>query len=134
MAGTFNFCPASLVPEMIAPDAMSVMSLNAWTFSSKPTVPFQRSWRVTLHGMKWYLNATTGVFDLTTDVTHNAALLEKFYQDHGTWDSFSWTHPHIAGALTVRFKTPLQIPAALPNSGGVLAPLEVMLLHHNPGY
>lgn len=134
MSGTFDFCPNSLVPEMIPPDPTNGMSMNGWSFSAKPTIPFQRSWRITLHGMRWYTNAGTGLFDTTTDPTHNAARLEAFYQANGCWDTFSWTHPHISGAMTVRFKVPVQIPAALSNSGGVINPLEVTLIQHNPGF
>jgi hypothetical protein len=134
MAGTFNFCPKSLVPELLPPEPVSGMSLNGWNFSSKPTVPFQRSWRVTLHGLRWFLNSSTGLFDNATQPTLNAKLLEEFYQSNGTWDSFTWTHPHITGALTVRFKSVVQIPAGIPNSGGLCNPVEVNFVEHNASW
>ena len=38
------------------------------------------------------------------------------------------------GTLELRFKNPLSVPKALPNSGGLLDTLEVMAIHHNPTY
>ena len=132
MAGVFNFCPGSLVPETLVPEQLSVMSLNGWTFSAKPNVPYQKSFKVTLHGLRWYLNAD-GTFDRLSDRQHNARVLEEFYEKNGTWDSFDWFHPHF-GNLKVRFKALVQIPAAISNSGGLCNPLEITLIHHNPGY
>lgn len=132
MAGTFNFCPTSLVPELLPPEPVKGMSMNGWNFSSKPTVPYQPKWKVTLEGMRWYLQSN-GLFDVTTDLTHNARVLEVFYQTNQTWDSFAWTHPHI-GALTVRFAEPVTIPKAIPNSNGLIEMVEVTLVQHNPGY
>lgn len=132
MSGTFDFCPNGTVPEIIPPESPTVVSLNGWTFSSKPSVPYQKKFRVTLHGMRWYLQAN-GLFDETTDLQHNARRLEKFYETNGTWDNFQWTHPHL-GVLTVRFASPVQIPAGIPNSNGLVPAFEVTLLHHNPGY
>lgn len=133
MAGTFNFCPNSLVPELLPPEAPTLMTFNGWTFSSKPTTPFQSSWKVTLYGLQWYLNSD-GTFNLTTNPTRNAAALEKFYRDNQTWDNFAWKHPHIATTMQVRFKSPVIVPAAIPNSNGLCDAVEVYLIHHNPGY
>ena len=132
MAGTFNFCPTTLVPEVLPPEPIGVMSMNGWAFSAKPNVPYQKSFKVTLHGLIWYLNSD-GTFDRLTDRKHNARALEEFYELHGTWDSFDWYHPHL-GALQVRFKAAVTIPAAIPNSGGLCNPLEITLIHNNPGY
>lgn len=132
MAGTFNFCPNSQVPEELPPDPISVVTMNGWSFSAKPSVPYQAKWKVTLHGLRWYLQ-NNGLFDTTTDTAHNARLLEEFYRARQTWDTFTWNHPHI-GPLTVRFASPLVIPAGVANSGGAIDPVEVTFIHHNPGY
>lgn len=132
MSGTFNFCPGSTVPETIVPDEVSVVTFNGWQFASKPRVPFCRRFKVQLHGMRWYLNAD-GTYDASTDPTHNARALELFYQQTRLWDNFSWNHPHL-GTLQVRFAEKLNIPAAPANSNGNLAPVEVQLIEHNPGY
>lgn len=132
MAGTFNFCPTSLVPETLPPEPSAIMSMNGWAFSAKPTVPYQKTFKVTLYGMRWYLNSN-GTFDTTSDPTHNARALEQFYETNGVWDNFLWVHPHL-GSLTVRFKAAVMIPAGLTNSNGLCAPLEITLLHHNPSF
>src|SRR3546814_2504693 len=86
---TFNFCPNSLVPETVPPEPTSVMSMNGWDFSQKPSVPYRRKFKVALHGMNWYLLAN-GLYDEVTDPTHNARLLEKFYQRHQLHAEFNW--------------------------------------------
>lgn len=134
MPSTFNFCPNTLVPETLPPENAGVVSMNGWTFSGKPTVPYQRKFKVTLHGLKWFLNNSTGIYDNTTSPTLNAKALEEFYQAHGTWDPFNWQHPHISGTMLVRFDTPLTVPAAKPNSGGLIDPLELTFIHHDPSY
>ena len=53
MAGTFSFSPNSLVPETLPPEPVQGVSLGGWAFVSKPNIPFQRKFKVTLHGMRW---------------------------------------------------------------------------------
>lgn len=132
MSGTFDFCPKSLVPETLPPEPASGMSLNGWNFSAKPTVPYQKTFKVTLHGLQWYLNVD-GTFDRLKNRTYNARVLEEFYEKMGTWDNFSWFHPHL-GALQVRFKSSVIIPAAIPNSNGLCNPVEITLVHHNASF
>src|SRR3546814_20462006 len=98
---TFNFCPNSLVPETVPPEPTSVMSMNGWDFSQKPSVPYRRKFKVALHGMNWYLLAN-GLYDEVTDPTHNARLLAKFSQRHQLHAEFNWGHPHIV-PLIVKF-------------------------------
>lgn len=132
---TFNFCPNSYVPETIVRDATDIVSLNGWQFTSRPTTPYQRKFKLVLHGLQWYTNSTTGIYDSTTDPTHNARALELFYQEHEGWKAFEFVHQHLSSSpIICRFAAPVQIPAGIINSGGVLNPLEVMLIEHNPGY
>jgi len=128
----FDFCPNRLVAETLPPEPVAGMSMNGWQFSSKPKVPFQQSFKVTLHGLTWYLQSN-GLYDSTTNLTFNARRFELFYQAHGTWDEFSWTHPHL-GALSVKFKTAVAVPKALVNSSGLIEAFEIMLINSNPGY
>ena len=132
MSGVFDFCAGSLVPELLPPDPVGVLSLNGWAFAVKPSVPYQKSFRVTLHGLQWFLNPD-GTFDRLTKRQYNARVLEEFYEAKGNWDNFSWFHPHL-GSMQVRFKSSVQIPAAIFNSGGVCNPVEITLIQHNPGY
>jgi hypothetical protein len=179
MAGTFSFCPASLVAETLPPEPAQGVSMNGWAFTSKPRIPFQKKFKVTLHGLRWIAanplvnswvtatpyavgdtftyggvvyqtiiahtsgaappNANVAVstaslpLDSKITPTINARALELFYQANGVWDNFTWVHPHL-GSLTCRFATMVTVPAALPNSNGFLEPLEIVLLHHNPGF
>lgn len=130
---TFNFCPNSLVPATLPRENTSYMSMNGWTFSSRPTTPYQKKFRVKLFGLRWYLNSATGLFDNTTDPTLNAKALEEFYERHETWSPFNWTHPHL-GPIVCRFANPVTVPEATVNSGGLIEPVEITLIHHNPGY
>jgi hypothetical protein len=129
----FDFCPDYMVPETEPPsgDGKGV-SFNGWYFSSKPRVPYQKSFVVQLQGMYWYLKGT-GLFDQSTNPRYNARRLELFYEQHGLWKPFDFRHPHL-GQLTVRFREPLKIPKAIPSSGGLIDAFEMKLVHHNPGY
>lgn len=132
---TFTFAPSRNVPVTLPRDngGATVMSMNGWQFTSKPTTPYQRKFKVTLHGMRWYLNATTGLYDTTTNPTFNARALEIFYEQNEQWNPFVFPHQHF-GNLDCRFAAPLQVPEAIPNSNGLIAPFEMTLIHHNPGY
>lgn len=133
MSGTFDFCPKSHVWEEIAPDELSVVSFRGWEATSKPAVPFRPKYKLTLHGLRWYLNAGGTAFDTTTNPTHNAARLRAFYIANRQWDSFNYTHETL-GAMVVRFAAPALPPPALANSGGLLGPFEVTVIQKNPGF
>lgn len=130
---TFTFCPNSLVPETLPREPPSVMSLNGWQFSAKPAVPYQRKFKVTLHGLRWFLDPDTDLYDSFTEPDINAHNLELFYSRHETWNPFNWTHPHL-GPLVVRFAAPVSVPKGKENSGGFIDAFEITLIHHNPGY
>lgn len=129
----FDFAPDRNVPETLPRDAASGMTMNGWNFSARPTTPYQRTYRVTLHGMRWYTHPVTGLWDVTTNRFFNARRLEEFYERHETWDPFTWYHQHF-GELTVRFKNPLTVPKGEINSGGLIPAFEMQLIHHNPSY
>jgi hypothetical protein len=129
----FNFCPNSQVPELLPREQGTVMSMGGWTFASKPTTPFVKTHRLTLHGLRWYLT-DDGFYDAVTNVDLNAKALEEFYERHELWNPFLWTHPHTGRVETYRFKTPVTVPKGLPNSDGFIEALEVQLTEHNPGY
>lgn len=130
---TFNFCPNGLVPVTVPREPQQVLSMNGWAFSAKPTTPYQKQFRVKLHGLRWYTDPVTGLYDSATNPTVNARALELFYQEHETWKSFDWVHPHL-GAMVCRFQNQLTVPEGIENGGGLLEPLEIVLIQHNPGY
>jgi hypothetical protein len=131
---TFDFCPDRNIPETLPRETSnSSMSMNGWNFSARPTTPYQRKFKISLQGVRWYLDPVTGLYDPLANPKFNAHALEKFYARHETWNPFIFKHQHI-GDLVVRFASPLIVPAAKANSGGLIDPIEMMLLHHNPGF
>lgn len=133
MPEIFDFCPNSQVPETLPREQGSVMTMGGWTFSSKPTTPFVKTIRLTLHGVQWFLDGDD-YYDFAEQPTINARRLEMFYERHELWNPFFWTHPHTGIQQLYRFKTMLAVPKALPNSNGLIEALEVQLMEHNPGY
>ncbi|MGN6820276.1 MAG: hypothetical protein ACTHJR_16555 [Sphingomonas sp.] len=129
---TFNFCPNTQVVTNLPPDPVQAISMNGWTFTAKPTVPYQKKFKVKLFGLRWYLQSS-GLYDTTTNPTINARLLEQFYERNGVWNPFTWTHPHL-GSLTVRFNQPVNVPESLENSNGLIDAFEIQMIDHNPGY
>lgn len=133
MAGVFDFAPGRLVPKTKPPRVEGKgMSMNGWFFSARPSVPYQKQFTVTLHGMTWYLQQND-LFDTTTNPYFNARRLELFYERNGTWDNFDFPHPHL-GVIRCRFLEPVEVPEGIPNSNGLIEAFEVQLVHHNPGY
>jgi hypothetical protein len=130
----FDFAPERYVPGTLPREngSASVITMGGWQFTSKPTTPYQRRFKLTLYGMRWYLT-NGGLFDDVTDPTFNAFLLEKFYQEHEMWKPFDFNHQHI-GPLVCRFALPLTVPAAEANSSGLIKSVEVNFIEHNPGY
>lgn len=132
---TFNFCPDRNVPETLPREGGApVVTMGGWQFSARPTAPYQKRFRIKLYGLRWYVNAATGLFDTTTDANFNARALEMFYERHELWKPFNFPHQHF-GTLEVRFNAPLTIPAGTANSGGRIGEgVEMQLIHNNPSY
>lgn len=133
MPETFNFSPERNVPETLPRAApTTTMSTGGWQFVAKPSTPYQRKFKITLYGIEWYTNAD-GTYDFTTNPNFNARALERFYERNETWCPFIFKHQHF-GDITVRFDQPLTVPAGGKNGGGLCGPIEMTLIHHNPGY
>ena len=128
----FDFCPFSRVVKEVAPDEKGVVSFNGWDFSSRPTTPYRRSFSVTLHGMYWWANSDNNI-DSAVNPTTNALRLMEFYKDHRLHGVFTFDHEYL-GPIHCRFKTPVNIEPAIPNSNGLISAFEVMLIHHNPKF
>jgi hypothetical protein len=130
---TFEFCPNRMVPETLARDTPDGMSLGGWQFTARPTTPFQRRFRITLYGLKWFLDPETDEYDIVEEPEFNARLLELFYQAHETWNPFIFPHPHL-GDIVVRFLSPVSVPKGIKDGGGLIDAFEITLVEHNPGY
>lgn len=132
MAGTWDFCLKTLVVENLPPQQGGGMSMNGWSFSSKPNVPYQYIFKVTVQDLRWYLQSN-GLYDNTTDTTRNARRFEEFVRTNGNWDAFDFPHPHL-GTIKCKFKNLPAVPKAIPNSGGLIDAFEVELIHDNPAF
>ena len=133
MAGVFDFAPNTHVAEEIPPEEAAAVSMNGWEFTARPATPYRRKFRLTISGMKWYLNAAQNALDVTTNPTQNAGRLLQFYQARRKWDTFTYNHEYL-GPITCRFDQPVTIPKAIANSSGLVPDFEIILIHHNPGY
>lgn len=131
MPGTFDFAPNSHSAVEIAPDEQSVVSFNGWDFTSRPSLPYRRKFRLRLSGMRWYIS--NGALDVTTNPTLNAGRLLDFYRANRRYGTFTYQHEYL-GSLTCRFAEALAIPEALPNAAGLIDAFEVTLVHHSPSY
>jgi hypothetical protein len=63
----FDFCDTSRVIEEIPPEDQTASSMNGWDFTAKPKIPYRRTFKVALHGMRWYLATGGASLDITTD-------------------------------------------------------------------
>lgn len=130
---TFNFCTGTRAAEVIPPTEGAIKDFNGWDYTPNPILPYRRSFKVVLDGLRWYMNAAGTALDLTTDVDHNAGLLEAFYTTHRMNKPFNFAHEYL-GTLEVRFAAAVTVPMAQANSGGLLDRLELQMIHHNPTY
>lgn len=128
----FDFCPNTRVAEVIAPEEASIRDFNGWDYSPTPVLPYRRSFKVTLEGLRWRVD-DYGRLDTATEPQTNAGRLEQFYTLHRKYKPFIYSHEYL-GLLKVRFSNVLSVPKATPNSGGLLEPLELMFIHHDPEY
>lgn len=133
MAGTFDFADTKRVIQELPPEETSAVSFNGWDFTSKPAVPYRRTFSVTLNGMRWYLNTAGTALDVTTNPKFNAGRLLDFYRSNRMWDVFTVNHEYL-GNLVCRFSTAVTIPKAIPSSNGLIESFDVRLLHYNPAF
>lgn len=129
----FDFCPNSQVPQTSPREGAQVITLNGWAFTSKPTTPMVRTITLTLHGLHWILDANDE-YDETITPQVNARALELFYEDHEMWKPFDWMHPHTGVTQQYRFASTVVVPPGISGGSGLISPLEVQLIEHNPGY
>lgn len=129
----WDFVPNGMVVTNVAPEQAGNIEFNGWTFSAKPVVPWQYSFKIMLHGLMWFTNDSTGLYDNTTQPTVNARRFEEFVKTHGVHTAFTFPHPHL-GNLECRFKTLPAVPAGMENAGGLIEAFEVELIHDNPAF
>lgn len=128
---SFDFCPNSHVAEELPPEEQKATSMNGWDFTSRPTTPYRAKFRLTLEGLRWRMSGSS--LDVTTDPTMNAGRLLNFYKTNRSYGIFTYQHEYL-GLINCRFAEAVVIPKAIQNSAGLIGPLEITLLHHNPGF
>lgn len=133
MSGTFDFAPGRHTWLEIAPDELSSVSFRGWEATSKPNTPYRPKYKLTLKGMRWYLNAAGNGLDVTTDPTMNCGRLRSFYIRNRQWDTFAYTH-EVFGTTLYKFCAPVQIPQGLEMSAGIADSFEVMIQVADPGF
>lgn len=133
MSGTFDFCTGSRVVTEIPPDEPGGTDMNGWMFTSKPKVPYRPSFTVKLYGLRWYLNSSGTALDVTTNPTNNAGRLREFYRTNRRFGVFAFNHEYL-GSILCQFNKRVEIPAALPDSGGLIDNFEVELIQYNPAW
>lgn len=129
----FDFCPDSRVAEKLAPEEPEVGDFNGWVYNPVPVLPFRPTFKVTLEGLRWYLNNEGNALDTTTDITRNAGRLEAFYLIHRLHRPFNFQHEYL-GNLEMRFYEPVSVPKGLENAGGVIDSFEIMMIQHTSSY
>ena len=127
----FDFCKNSRVIVEKAPDEPSPIRLNGYDYAPKPSSPYQRSFDVTLYGMRWYIDPTG--LDESVDTEHNVGRLLSFYRQHRLFKSFILRHEYL-GLIQCRFSSPVNPEAAIGNGDGLVEKIELKLIHHNARY
>lgn len=128
----FDFCLDRRVAETMPPEEPAIKDFTGWDYAPTPSLPYRRKFKISLEGLRWYF-LENGQIDLVTDASHNAGALEAFYTLHRQHKPFNYLHEWM-GTMELRFNSPVMVPKAMPNSGGLIEGLELTAIHHNPTY
>lgn len=121
----FNFPYHTLSIEYPTNSAV-VQFGGSYDFASRPAAPPQRTFKLVFPTMFWYITAG-GAIDIVTNPTNNVGTLDSFYKEHELWKTFTYNSMEY-GSFSVRFKTPLVIPAGVPGGTGAVNNLSIDLL------
>ena len=122
---TFNF-PFHSVGAIEYPTNTTIYELGGgYQYGQIPVDPTARTFKITMTGMKYYLQSN-GAIDTTSEPTTNIYTLDQFYQTHGIHTAFNYPH-WFYGTLKVKFARPLKIPQPEGNQG-VLPPFDIELI------
>lgn len=124
MTETFNF-PFHTSAEEFPATGYGVQFGNSYEFRSAPVAPPQRMWKLTMSGLRYITSA--GVISRSLSPTVNILFFKDFYAAHQLHTSFFYVH-ETEGTIKVRFKEPLKLPTAIPNSGGIFPPFDITIV------
>lgn len=125
MTDTFDF-PFHQVAEDNPEAGTSVKFGNSWTFAAGPTAPLQRSFTLTMMGMRVYTNSDGSIDSTTNTKKNNIKVFYQFWKDHLQHVFFNYVHP-LHGTMLVRFKSPLKLPTPIPGGSGVYPEFQIQL-------
>lgn len=99
---------------------------NSYTFTSEPTAPDQRTFKLSFQGMKFFFDENG---DIISDVfpERNMKTLIEFYHEHKLHKNFLYNHP-VHGNMTVKFNKPLPEPKTIGDGIAVVDNFEVELI------
>lgn len=127
---TFDFLISNW--ELVYPEeGLSVQYGNSYVFSSSPSSPSQRTFKLAMTSIQYFLNGDGSVYagdSLVDDPIHymrNARRLEDFYIEHKRHKSFILPHP-VYGDVTCRFSKPFTLPKLIGN--GVLTSFDLEMM------
>lgn len=100
---------------------------KSWTFTAPPDAPDQRTFKLYLTGMKYYVDENKVIDEETNASINNLAVLDNFYQEVRMYTWFNFNHP-VYGTLVCSFNKPLTIPKGVEGGNGVVEDFEVELL------
>lgn len=112
---TFDF-PNHMVRETYPDPGTSITLGNSYVFATPPTAPDQRIFTLDFNSI-WRGINSDGTPDTTTFYDNNAARLLQFYETYKLHKTFQYQHNWL-GLLNVRFKSPLDMPKAIPGGDG----------------
>jgi hypothetical protein len=124
MTDTFNF-PFHTVAEEYPETGFGVQFGNSYEFRSAPTAPAQRSFKLSMMGLRYITDG--GNISRTASPTVNYLTFKDFYRDHQMHQSFFYVH-ETEGTLLVRFAEPVKFPTAVLGGTGLFPTFEVALL------
>lgn len=100
---------------------------NGYSFATDGKAPPIRELTLDFTGYKWYLNSEGEIDPEVNKNINNMGALRDFFLSHLTHKQFIYNHPS-DGEIYVRFKEPLSIPKAKPDSGGIVEDFQVTLI------
>lgn len=100
---------------------------GGYSFATDGKAPPIRELTLDFTGYKWYVDNERNIDTETNKDINNMGALRDFYLSHLTHKTFYYKHPS-DGEIVVRFKEPLSIPKAKPDSGGVVEDFQITLI------
>ena len=123
---TFDF-PYHSIEDQYPETSNPIQFGRGYRFASKPKGPTQYTFLLTFAAFRWFLDQD-GVPDPAVQPHINIKALIDFYDAHMMHEYFIYPHPW-RGNLRCRFKTPLKIPPAGPNSKGLVEGIQLQLIY-----